>query len=124
MEGKTLGEHRKFLVVDDSSFARKMCGKSMHELCPDAEIVEACDGIEALKCASDATFDLMIVDFNMPGDNGIEVAGKLKAIDADANIVLCTANIQQGSRDSASELGIGFIAKPINTEKLKQYVSS
>lgn len=119
-----MAEHRKFLVVDDSSFARKMCSKSMHELFPEAEIVEAADGEEAIECANKSEFDLMIVDFNMPGRNGIEVAQDLKNIHANANIVLCTANVQKGNQDTAAEMGIGFIAKPINSEKLKQYVVS
>jgi len=70
------------------------------------------------------TYDYMLVDFNMPGMNGLELGEKLRAQFPDAVIALLTANIQQEIQNKAENLGLDFIPKPPTEEKIRDYIAS
>lgn len=105
------------LIVDDSKLSRVMIKTILKEHYPDWEILEAEDGDAALKLA-DKAIDVMTLDMNMPGMNGIELGQKLKQRFPDALIALVTANIQQSTRDKAKNEGFVFVPKPVTEEKI------
>ncbi len=111
------------LIVDDSRMARMMVKKFIGDIHPQWPIEEAASGEEALEKAAEQKFDLITLDYNMPGMDGIEVAEIIRPRLPDARIVLLTANVQDSIRTQADELGLDFIAKPINEEKIIDYVS-
>jgi two-component system chemotaxis response regulator CheY len=105
------------MIVDDSSLARMMVRKIFSNRFKEWSLVEAKDGEEALAMDSTA-LNLALLDFNMPGMNGIELAEKLMAKHPGLAVYLVTANIQERMQQKADSMGIGFIKKPIAEEKM------
>ena len=117
-----MSEPTRILIVDDSQLARKMARMAVKQILPAAEIVEAKDGQEALQRATEHKFEVALIDINMPGMDGISVAQELLKRNDGTRFALCTANIQETMRKRADALGIEFIAKPINSNKLKSFL--
>ena len=67
----------RVLVVDDSKLARMAVAKALTTLHPDWTRIEAANADEALALASKDAFDLAILDFNMPGRDGLHLAAEL-----------------------------------------------
>ena len=118
MSSKTL------LIVDDSKLSRMMIRSIVQQAHPDWRVIEAESGADALAKVEGATVDLMTLDFNMPGMNGLTLAERLKQVFPFASVALLTANIQQSIRERADRLGIGFIQKPITEDKILAYLNA
>ena len=115
---------KSVLLVDDSKFARLLVKAFISSNFAGGEIDEAEDANKALEMVSAKTYDYMLVDFNMPGMNGLELGEKLRAQFPDAVIALLTANIQQEIQNKAENLGLDFIPKPPTEEKIRDYIAS
>nr|CRH04560.1 putative Response cheY-like response regulator [Candidatus Magnetococcus massalia] len=114
---------RTVLVVDDSSLARMMLRNSIAQSLPEWQIIEAVSAEDALEKIATDVPQLALVDYNMPGKNGIELATELTEKYSDIRIVLVTANIQDRMRQRAEAMGIGFVTKPVSPEKLADLVT-
>jgi len=110
------------LIVDDSRVSRMMVRAIVVDAQPDWDIIEAGNGDEAIQVSNGKTIDHMILDYNMPGMNGLELAEKLRGDHADSKITLLTANVQDSIRSSAAELGVHFKDKPITDEKIRDII--
>lgn len=106
------------LLVDDSRVSRMMVAKIIREKLADCTIIEAGNGEEALANSEGQSIDLMILDYNMPGINGLELAEKLRSSHSEASIWLFTANIQESIQKQAAELGVLFQKKPVTEDKV------
>ena len=112
---------KTFLIVDDSRLSRAMISRFVSSY-PGWEVVEAADAEEASRVATGLTLTAATIDFNMPGIDGLELAAGLKEFHPKAQFVLLTANVQSAIRDRAAELGVGFLAKPVTEEKIRQLI--
>lgn len=112
----------KCLVVDDSKMSRMMLKKIISTAHPDWEILEACDGKDALDKAEGEDLGIILLDYNMPIMEGGEAAKILRPQFPNAKIAFLTANIQDAIKKLAIELKVDFIAKPITEDKVLQYV--
>lgn len=102
------------LIVDDSRIARMMLRAFALERRPDLLVIEAASTDEALiQAAGHPEIDLVSIDYNMPGRDGMELAEALQTVLPGASKALLTANIQDSIRAKAEALGLFFIAKPI-----------
>nr|WP_315053771.1 response regulator [uncultured Brevundimonas sp.] len=111
------------LIVDDSKLARIVVSKAIAALQPDWNKQEAANADEALAMIAAGGIDVTIVDFNMPGRNGLELAGEIRGVDAEMPIALATANVQDEIIAQARRLNATFIPKPINEGGLKGFLS-
>lgn len=102
------------LVVDDSTVSRMMIKAIIKEQLPDAAIVEASSGDDALTKVAGLSFDMAIVDYNMPGMNGLELFEALASRTTIARRALLTANIQTAIVERAKQAGVVFLNKPIS----------
>ena len=84
----------KVLVADDSGVMRKIIIRGLSAL-GITEIVEAGDGIEAIKHFQEHSFDLVLTDWNMPGKTGIEVLKEIRASGAVIPVVLITTEVEK-----------------------------
>jgi CheY-like chemotaxis protein len=116
-------ENPLLLIVDDSRMSRMLIRALIADKRPHWQIQEAASGEEALQLATDTPPDFVSMDVNMPGMNGIEAAGRLRMRLPEARITLCTANIQESTRDAASRAGISFIAKPITAKSMDEAIA-
>ncbi|HAI30392.1 MAG TPA: response regulator [Thalassospira sp.] len=115
---------KSVLLVDDSKFARLLVKAFISSNFANWEIDEAEDGAKALEMVDAKTYDYMLVDFNMPGMDGLELGEKLRGRFPGAVIALLTANIQQEIQNKAENLGLDFIAKPPTEDKIRDYIMS
>jgi len=111
------------LVVDDSRVARMMTRAAIAKLHPSWPVIEAASGEEALTAIALDRPDYILLDVNMPGMGGLETARHLRHRCPSAAISLLTANIQDPIRLQAEELGVGFMAKPLNDEALARFLA-
>jgi two-component system, chemotaxis family, chemotaxis protein CheY len=105
----------KVLVVDDSPTMRQLLGFSIKRI-PGVLIVEAKDGMEALKCITADTFDLALVDINMPIMDGLKLIYMIREEEKllDLPIVVITTEGGEKERERALELGANaYLTKPV-----------
>ena len=113
----------KVLVVDDSFMSRRIVRGFLES--EGHEVTEAEDGLAALERYSVEKPDLVLLDMVMVGMYGIQVLQKLREIDAQARVIVTTADIQTSTREMASQAGSrGFVTKPIKKEELLGVVNS
>lgn len=111
------------LIVDDSKLARIVVGKAVSGLQPDWTRVEAANADEALVRMEAGGVDVAILDYNMPGRNGLDLAEELRAVYPEMPIALATANIQDEIIARARNANVAFIAKPVTEEGARGFLS-
>ena len=107
------------LVVDDSSLARMMMRTLMSKNFPDVTLLEAASGKDARLICDDQHVDIALLDYNMPGINGLDLALELMNSCPDMQMYLVTANVQEATRQRAEAAGLGFITKPVDAAQLE-----
>ena len=78
------------LIVEDSALFRQVFQEVLHARFPSMEIVEAACGEEALVEIRDHLPDLVFIDINLAGENGLELAHKIKTQYPDLVTVILT----------------------------------
>jgi CheY-like chemotaxis protein len=104
------------LIVDDSKASRLMTTGFVRALCPGATIAEAGDGVGAMAATAQDVFNVAILDMNMPGMDGLEIARELRARQPQMRICLLTANAQERVRTRAGLMGVHVLRKPVTRE--------
>lgn len=115
---------RTVLVVDDSRVARMMTRAIIARLRETWTIIEAASGEDSLEAVKAGAPDFVLMDYNMPGIDGLEAARQLRQSCPRAAITLVTANIQEPVRLHAAEIGVGFIPKPLREDDLRAFFDS
>ena len=116
-------EIKNFLVVDDSLTVRMFLKHLLAEQRPEWNTVLATGGEDALTQCKSVDIQAMVIDINMPGMDGFELAGMMKELFPEAPITMLTANVQSKVRDRARENGYGFVPKPVTPEKVQELVT-
>lgn len=119
-----MSHQRSILLVDDSKFARLLVKAFISSNFTDWRIDEAEDAAKALEMVETHPYDYLLLDFNMPGMNGLELGEVLRARFPDTVIALLTANIQQEIQSKAEKLGLDFLPKPPTEEKIRAYLAN
>jgi CheY-like chemotaxis protein len=112
------------LVVDDSRVSRLMARQYILSKCPHWVVEEAASGEEALDKVKTITPYLILIDVNMPGMGGLAAAGQLRNICPQAHMSMVTANVQHATRNQATEMGIGFMEKPITETRMHELIAN
>jgi DNA-binding NarL/FixJ family response regulator len=113
-----------YLIVDDSKLARMVVTKAVTALQPDWVRVEAGNADEAMFKFLDCSIDVALLDYNMPGKDGLTLASALRVLRPSMPIALITANIQDELTRRAVELRITFVPKPISAEGIAEFITS
>jgi len=115
--------HYKALIVDDSKLARMTMVSAFRRIRPDWELIEAINADEALKAIGAHSVDIVLVDFNMPGTDGLELAAKIRTIRPKMPLAVVSANVQDEIIARARELDAAFVTKPLTDEALGAFLS-
>ena len=113
----------RVLVVDDSKLARMAVAKALNALHPDWSRVEAANADEALTLAGKGSFDLAVLDFNMPGRDGLQLATELLALKPGMPLAVISANHQVEVVTRAREVGAVFLQKPLTEKALAEFLA-
>ena len=112
----------KILIVDDSTLSRKILRGILEPA--GHEVMEAADGLAALERYALDRPDLVLLDLMMAGMPGLDVLAQLRQLDAGAQVVVATADIQETTRDHACSGGaISLINKPFREAQVRDAVS-
>jgi CheY-like chemotaxis protein len=111
------------LIVDDSKLARLVAGKTIKALQPEWERLEASNAEEALAIVAARQVDVALLDFNMPGMDGLELAAALRALRPTMPLALITANVQDEVIARARAVNAAFVGKPLTEEGLRGFLS-
>jgi len=111
------------LLVDDSKLARIVAGKTIAALQPNWTRIEASNAEEALDAVKSNAVDLAVLDFNMPGKDGLELAAELRESYPSMPIAIITANVQNEIIARARELNATFVGKPVTEETMRGFLS-
>ena len=114
----------KILVVDDFATMRKVVRNLLKQVGYE-DIVEAEDGVMALRALKSQKIDVIISDWNMPNMSGLEL---LKAIKDDPELaktpfLMVTAEALQDNVVAAVKAGVNeYIVKPFTAEVLNEKI--
>ncbi|MDP8244824.1 MAG: response regulator [Candidatus Hinthialibacter antarcticus] len=118
---KLLRGKNVLIVDDDTDYAEALDEVFSMQGC---YVTRSCDPVSAMGCALTSNFDLMIVDKNMPGIDGIEFAEKIHEVKPSSKIVMITAYPNEETRKKSLEAGIRFfLSKPFRKNDLLDVVS-
>ena len=70
----------KVLIVDDSKLARMAVARALKNCCPECLRVEAASADEALSAMDSEEPSIALVDFNMPGSDGLHLVAELRKL--------------------------------------------
>jgi len=120
---KNLGKRYplRILVADDVSVNQRMMLLMLEKLGYESEA--AGNGLEVLQMMQHATYDVILMDVNMPEMDGLEATRQIHKIYGETRprIVALTANVTQPEREGCLAAGMDdFLAKPIVTEHLRE----
>jgi len=110
---------KKILLVDDEESIHLLYREELEE--EGYEVHSALSGEEALEKLHIIAPDLVILDINMPGMNGIDVLRRMKEINQAMPVILSSA-YQEFKQDLASWASDDYIVKSSNLEELKNAV--
>lgn len=113
----------KVLIVDDSKLARMVIVSSLRRIRPDWTSVETANAEQALAAIADGSVDIALVDFNMPGIDGLELVTRIRNAHPAMPIAVISANMQDEIIGRARELNAAFVAKPLTDDALGSFLS-
>ena len=113
----------KVLIVDDSKLARMSVAKALSSLHPDWTRLEATNADEAVVLVKQSPVDIALLDFNMPGRDGLSLAAELRDLDPIMPVALISANVQQEVVAQAGAVGAQFLAKPLTEPALGAFLT-
>ena len=113
---------RKILIVDDEEIVRYSFRKLFRE--PGFEISEAANGLDALSAIKKDSPDLVLMDIEMPGLNGLEAIQRIKAMDPQLPVIIMTAFGTSERVIAAMKYGaFEYLEKPFDVARLKAVIS-
>jgi CheY-like chemotaxis protein len=113
----------KVLIVDDSKLARMVIISAIRRVRPDWGLTEVGNAEDALQAISSGAVEIALVDFNMPGTDGLEVVSRIRAMRPNMPVAVVSANIQDEIVARARELKAAFIPKPLTDDALGAFLS-
>ena len=112
----------RILLADDSTTMRKIILRSLGTAGV-TTIVEAEDGDEAVSMFQPEQFDLVLADWRMPGQTGIEVARQIRRLDSQIPIVLMSTEMEKYPEAEAQEAGVNDrLIKPFSPEAVRELI--
>ena len=118
-----LNEPLRILVVDDDPILREFA--SVYLGTPSATIETACDGAEARIRLAQATYDILVLDIEMPRVDGFSLLAEIRSNERlrDLPVMMLTGHDDIASIDRAYQLGASsFATKPVNWRLLSYQI--
>lgn len=112
---------RTVLVAEDKEVNREIASAML--VAVGLHVDTAVEGQQVLLKATSGRYDLVRMDMQMPGMDGLEATRQIRRLSdwADVPILALTANVLDGDREAWEEASMnGFIAKPMEAESLYQ----
>jgi len=108
------------LVVEDSPMMRQLIVFALHRL-RELEVVEADDGVDAMRKLAGSKFDIVVTDINMPIMDGLKLVKRIRTDEAHKNIPIIIITTEGSQEDRSRALALGanaYITKPIQAPQV------
>ena len=123
-QARDRGQHTplRVLVVDDNAVNRKLASVVVER--GGHEAVQAADGAQALEAVERKSFDVILMDVQMPIMDGFEATRRIRDLERARGaqrvpILAVTAGAFEGGRERCRRAGMdGFLAKPVSYDRL------
>ncbi|MEM0951141.1 MAG: response regulator [Cyanobacteria bacterium P01_H01_bin.74] len=117
-------EKLKVLVVDDSAVMRKIIVGVLTTMNVTPEnITQAGDGQEAVDLAASNTFDIILMDWNMPTMLGIDAVKAIRESGNATPILMVTTEGERSNVLTAIQAGANnYLVKPFNSDDLRERI--
>lgn len=115
-----------FLIVEDSPTMRQLLAFTLRRL-KECRIIEAVDGVDALKKLTTERVDLVITDINMPMMDGLKLISLIRGNARTRTLPIIIVTTEGAEEDRKRGLALGadaYIAKPIQPSELLKTVAS
>jgi len=115
---------KKILVAEDNPANRELMGEVLAGR--GYEVIEACDGQEALRKIEEMNPDLVLLDIQLPLLDGFAVLQQIRQMPrfAKLRVVAVTANAMKEDREKGAKAGFdAYISKPIDVAGLRTQVA-
>jgi len=113
----------RIMLVDDSRTIRNIQRNVLKQLGYE-DVIDAEDGIVALKLFNEQPPDLMLVDWNMPNMDGITLIRKIREVNKSIPLIMCTTEAEKSRVLEAIKAGVNnYIVKPFTAESLNEKIS-
>lgn len=113
----------RILLVEDNELNQQVAMEFLQET--GASIELAIDGLQALSAAKNITFDLILMDIQMPEMDGLQATTAIRQFDQTTPIVAMTAHAMESDRERSLASGMnGHITKPIEPVELYNTICS
>jgi len=112
---------KKVLCVEDNSVNMLLVSRIVEA--EGHDLIRAEDGPTALTILEETTPDIILLDINLPGISGLELARRFKANEklAPVPLVATTAQVLVGDREKCLEAGCDdYLPKPLDIRKLRE----
>ncbi|ABM01360.1 response regulator [Shewanella amazonensis] len=112
----------RVLVVDDSRMARNIIRRTLSNLGM-RQIVEACDGAEAIELMREQMFDLVVTDYNMPSVDGLELTQFIRNESQQSHIpiLMVSSEANDAHLSNVCQAGVNALCdKPFEPQLVKQ----
>jgi len=103
------------LVVEDSQVMRQLLVFALNRV-RDMEVVEAADGVDALRKLQVGRFDIIITDINMPIMDGLKLIKRVRSDESYKLVPIIVVTTEGSQEDRSRALALGanaYITKPI-----------
>ncbi len=107
------------LIVDDEALARQRLVRMVEKIDGFAVVAEADGADEAMVAIAAHDPDIVLLDIQMPGRDGLSLARDIAALEDPPAIIFCTA-YDQYALDAFGTNAVGYLLKPVKAEQLLQ----
>jgi DNA-binding response OmpR family regulator len=117
-----MSKRGSLLIVEDEHVLRGLVAQFLRA--SGFAVAEAEDGPSGVeRFEGDGPFDLALVDLNLPGFSGVEVCRRIRKLEPDQPVLICSAAILADHLDGLRALGIDqFLTKPYHPDDLRARV--
>jgi len=114
----------RLLLVEDNNLFRRTLKESLQVSFPEIAIDEAANGVEALKRVNAFAPDLILMDMRLPGESGLGLTKKIKAIYPDIIIFILTNYDSEECREAASRYGADRYIPKDSLKRVEELIKS
>lgn len=109
----------RILIADDHALIRRVIRQVVEKESDLEVIAEACNGFEAEQQAAQTQPDVVLMDLDMPGCNGLEATERVLVCSPNSRIVIFTGSNQEHHAFQAIQRGaVGYVTKDVEPEAL------
>jgi CheY-like chemotaxis protein len=110
----------RILLAEDNVVNQKLAMRLLQQMGYRADL--ASNGVEAIECVERQTYDVVLMDVQMPEMDGMEASRRITGkwpVDKRPRIIAMTANAMQGDREACLAAGMDdYVTKPIRVDAL------